>query len=147
MKNKEKRLGISQIWYTRSMLEWEDEFIRKILRGIYLEHDIFISEIYINRYPERISIKFLMHLTNKNHYSDLIIELRYLIQSLLTLKYGKNVDINFKQCNHLLGNSKILIDWLKTEVGKNPQRSRIVGKNLFRNGLKELSNWSGKFRW
>ena len=92
------------------MRESDDQFIRKLVRGIFLEHDIFISEIYINRYPERISIKFLMHLTKKGHYCGLILELKSLITSLLVLKYGKNVDINFKQCNHIFGNSKILID-------------------------------------
>ena len=147
MKNKEKRLGISQSWYTRSMKESEDEFIRKLIRGVYLEHNIYISEVYINRYPERISIKFLMHLTKSKHYGSLILELKSFLTSLLVLKYGKNIDINFKQCNHLLGNSKILIDWLKTEIEKNPQRSRGVLKNLFSSGLKELSKWGGKFRW
>ena len=80
MKNKEKRLGISQSWYTRSMRESDDQFIRKLVRGIFLEHDIFISEIYINRYPERISIKFLMHLTYFlqliNYYYILLILLK-----------------------------------------------------------------------
>ena len=101
------------------MKESEDEFIRKLIRGVYLEHNIYISEVYINRYPERISIKFLMHLTKSKHYGNLILELKSLLTSLLVLKYGKNIDIKCKQWNHLVGKSKMRIDGGKKESKSN----------------------------
>jgi len=145
MKNREKRVGISQSWYSRSLGSeiHEDIFIRKCVRNIYLKHGILTSEPYINRYPERISIKFFMFCTDSSQYK-IQWELYSLLKSLLVLKYNKNIDISFKQSPHLLFNSKILTDFLKVKMEQNPLQSKMTLKRLFVQIDTELKKWDGK---
>ena len=141
MKNREKRLGISEGWYSRSGSYTDlesDKFIRKLVRNIYLKHGILTSEAYIHRYPERISIKFLMYITDSSQYKiqNLLISL---IKSILVLKYNKNVNISYKQCSHLMFNSKILVDYLEKKLKGNPNKVRMVLKNVISKVNTDLS--------
>lgn len=142
MKNREKRLGISQGWYSRSGeytdLE-SDKFIRKLVRNIYLKHGILTSEAYIHRYPERISIKFLMYMTDSSQYKIQSLLMK-LIKSILVLKYNKNINIYYKQCPHLLFNSSILVDYLEQKLKGNSNKVRMILKKLMSKVNTDLSN-------
>jgi hypothetical protein len=127
------------------MSSHEDIFIRKLIRNIYLKHGILTSEPYINRYPERISIKFFMFCTDASQYKIQLLILG-LLKSILVLKYNKNIDISFKQSPHLLFNSKILTDFLKVKMEQNPSQSRMTLKRLFGQIDSELKKWDGKKR-
>jgi hypothetical protein len=57
------------------------------------------SEIYIHNYPKKISINFLIFVpkrTSQRGVSTVLTKIISLIKSILTLKYSKNIHVNFK---------------------------------------------------
>ena len=156
-----KKLGISHPWYSRSISSSlsSELWIREFISGLFVNYNYLISELFVQVYPKKVSIKFLIFIRRKNpnwlYCLVYLPRLIRLIKSVLTLKYNKNVYISFKVVGSVFEDDKILSSLVGGKVGKNPFKFRFTLKRVFdtfkqkghkRNWEKVMSRFTGKRR-
>ena len=154
-----KKLGISHPWYSRSISQSlsSELWIREFISGLFTNYNYLISELFVQVYPKKVSIKFLIFIRRKN--PDWLYCLVYLprlirlIKSVLTLKYNKNVHISFKVVGSVFEDDKILSKLVGSKLTKNPFKFRFTLKKVFdtfkskgnkRNWEKLMSRFTGR---
>ena len=136
-----KKLGLSYPWLSRSIDNdyLTEKWIRDFIEGLFSSYNFIVSDVFIHIYPKKITIKFLIFISKKNkhsRYCALYLErlIRFLKSSLL-LKLNKNITISVRVANDAFDDSKILSSLLKTQIGNNPFKYRMVIKKLIDCGI------------
>lgn len=129
-----KKIGISQPWSSRSMscsLK-EEIWMRSLIEGIFHNYNYLCSEIYVNCFPSRIELHFLLFIPGGNSLDEKedlksvkehnwrLSKIVQLIKSILILKYNINVEMNIKRTPNVFKDGKILSSWLKSQIEKDP---------------------------
>jgi|AntRauTorckE5430_2_1112549.scaffolds.fasta_scaffold01024_10 hypothetical protein len=131
-----KKLGLSYPWLSRSINNdyLTEKWIRNFIEGLFSRYDYVVSDIFIHIYPKKITIKCLIFISKKNKHSNycgLYLErLIKFLKSTLLLKLNKNITVSVRIVNDAFDDSKILSSLLKSQIGKNPFKYRMIIKKL-----------------
>jgi hypothetical protein len=89
-----KKLAISSSWFFQTY-PYNPKLIhiQKLIEGVFLRYGILVSSIYISEYPKTLIIHFKVFVSHSCQYK-LFCNLIELLESLLTLKYNKNIEMN-----------------------------------------------------
>lgn len=119
---KNKKLGISENWYTRSIDNniVEEDWIRDCIDGILFKFGILTSNIVIHHYPKKLVITFLLYDLKIKCRKKLLKKCLLLIKSLLILKLNKNISLIVKVTPTLKLDSTIFMKWLKYSIEEDP---------------------------
>lgn len=128
---KNNKIGISIPWFTKSNATniYNQDFYRFIIKNIFLQQNIFISDIYIQEYPKAINFKFNLFIIKKTQY-NIIKYLIEFIHLILILYTKKNIFITFKTAPNLYNNIDVLIEWLNLKIQHKPSNLKKTIKQV-----------------
>ena len=157
----EKKLGISHPWYSRTMNSnvHSELWIREYIEGLLLNYKFLTSEVFVQVYPKKVSLKFLVFVGKRNpswlYCLVYLPRLIKLIKSVLTLGYNKNIHVSIKVVGSVFEDDKVLSGLIRDRIVSNPFQFRQVLKKIFdqfkqkghkKNWEKVMSKYTGKKR-
>lgn len=121
-----KKISVSQPWlYQTYPYNPQISNITTLIKNTFLKFGILTSQIYVSEYPKL----FVFHFTVFGNNQLLTSIINYL-NSILTIKYNKNIIFDFKYSPSLYHDDLILSSWLKLKLQQDPNKLRMLIKKI-----------------
>jgi len=123
-----KKIGVSIPWLYKSYpYNASLSNIQKVVEGMFNQHGILVSSIYISEYPKNLTLHFQLYLSQKTQY-PLIKKVLKVIKHLFVLLYSKNIQFDISIARTIFSEDKLMSSWFKFKVEDNPHRMAFLTK-------------------
>lgn len=119
------RLSIKLPWLTTNSNVKIDQFIRKLVNGVFLAFNYFTSHCLLIHSTHSLKIVIIVfdNSFNKNSRLSYVIQI---LKSILELKLNKKIIFVIRETKNKNFNAKILADWLAYNLQKQPNKLKFI---------------------
>jgi len=108
----------------------QDNWIKTLINGVNLAHNILTSEILIKRIPGTIMLSYLYY--KGKGRKNVIVYIIRMISRILKKRYTEKIQWKIIEVSTINQNAKILGDYIAKEISINPKQYKQVLSNIMK---------------